>query len=200
VARALDVVGDRWSLLIVRELMIGPRRYTDLQDGLPGIGTNVLAARLRELYDAEIVTKRDVPPPTAVTVYELTDAGRALGPTLAALRSWGAEHAPAGRAEDAVRPAWVLMSATATSKHVTPAKVCELRVDGEFFRLASDASGLSVRGGPADRPDAAIVLGAAALYALVAGRKSPKAVARESTIEGDRNFAAEILTAFYAAV
>ena len=69
VARALDVVGDRWALLVVRELLLGPRRYSDLLDGLPGVGTNVLATRLRELEEAGIVTRRRLPAPTAVTVY-----------------------------------------------------------------------------------------------------------------------------------
>ncbi len=105
-ARALDVVGDRWNLLVVRELMVGPRRYTDLLDGLPGIGTNILAARLRDLGEAGIVTRRSLPPPTAVTVYELTEAGRALGPSLTALRNWGAAYAPPPRGGDSMRPAW----------------------------------------------------------------------------------------------
>src|SRR5258708_12243454 len=73
VAHALDVVGDRWALLVVRELMQGPKRYTDLAEGLPGIGTNILAARLRDLEAAGVVTKKMLPPPAASRVYELTD-------------------------------------------------------------------------------------------------------------------------------
>src|ERR671929_2269367 len=73
VANALSLVGERWALLIVRELLRGPRRYTDLSGGLPGIGTNILAARLRELEDACIVERRRLPPPAASTVYELTE-------------------------------------------------------------------------------------------------------------------------------
>src|SRR5438876_946675 len=74
VAHALDVVGDRWALLVVRELTKGPKRYTDLAEGLPGIGTNILAARLRDLETAGVITKKMLPPPAASRVYELTDS------------------------------------------------------------------------------------------------------------------------------
>ena len=85
VAKALDVVGDRWALLVVRELLLGPRRYTDLLEGLPGIGTNVLSIRLRELRAAGIVTRRRLPAPAPATVYELTDDGLELRTVLQAL-------------------------------------------------------------------------------------------------------------------
>ena len=77
-AHALSLVGERWALLVVRELLKGPRRYTDLAAGLPGIGTNVLATRLRELEEAGVVQRRKLPPPAASTVYELTEYGAGL--------------------------------------------------------------------------------------------------------------------------
>jgi DNA-binding HxlR family transcriptional regulator len=90
VARALDVVGDRWTLLLVRELLIrGPCRYTDLQYGLPGIATNLLADRLRELEEAGIVTREAAPPPVATTLFHLTPRGEALKPVVEALGRWG---------------------------------------------------------------------------------------------------------------
>src|SRR5262245_6128782 len=90
VAKALDVVGDRWSLLIVRELQtLGPSRYTDLQAGLPGIATNLLAARLRELEAAGVITRELVTRPAPVTLFALTTRGRALRPVLQALAQWG---------------------------------------------------------------------------------------------------------------
>ena len=89
-AHALDLVGDRWALLVVRELMHGPKRYTDLVDHLPGIGTNILAARLRDLEGHGIVARRTLPPPAASKVYELTDYGRELRPALRELALWGA--------------------------------------------------------------------------------------------------------------
>jgi DNA-binding HxlR family transcriptional regulator len=90
VAHALDLVGERWALLIVRELMLGQRRYTDLAEALPRIGTNILAARLRDLEKAGIVRKTKLPPPAAVSVYELTESGHALDSVLRSLAAWGA--------------------------------------------------------------------------------------------------------------
>src|SRR5687767_3855998 len=89
-AHALSLVGERWSLLIVRELLRGPKRYTDLAAGLPGIGTNILAARLKDLEEAGVVEKRKLPPPAASTVYELTEYGAGLQEPLYALARWGA--------------------------------------------------------------------------------------------------------------
>jgi DNA-binding HxlR family transcriptional regulator len=90
IAHSLGVVGERWTLLVVRELMHGAKRYTDLVDHLPGIGTNILALRLRELEAAGIVLKRKLPPPYASTVYELTPAGQELRPVLHELARFGA--------------------------------------------------------------------------------------------------------------
>ncbi|WP_370615275.1 winged helix-turn-helix transcriptional regulator [Mumia sp. Pv 4-285] len=90
VARALDVVGERWALLVVRELLLGPKRYTDLAVALPGVSTNILGTRLGELEQTGVLTKRKLPPPTAVTVYELTPWGRELEPAILALGRWGA--------------------------------------------------------------------------------------------------------------
>lgn len=90
IATSLGVLGERWTLLVVRELLHGPKRYTDLVDHLPGIGTNILAGRLKELEAAGIVGKRRLPPPAASTVYELTDSGRALRPVLHELARFGA--------------------------------------------------------------------------------------------------------------
>src|SRR5947207_12707682 len=88
-ARALDVVGDRWTLLIVRELGLrGPSRYTDLQYGLPGIATNLLADRLREMEEAGIVRRREAPPPVATALFDLTEPGEGLRPVLQALGRW----------------------------------------------------------------------------------------------------------------
>src|SRR5215467_7447152 len=94
IARALDVVGDRWSLLLIRELTLGPRRYRDLAAGLPGIPSNVLAARLKDLQAAGVITRHTLPAPTDVAVYELTGAGRAPQPALHELLHWGRRYAP----------------------------------------------------------------------------------------------------------
>jgi DNA-binding HxlR family transcriptional regulator len=88
-AKALDVIGERWTLLIVRELLSGPKRYTDLRQGLRGLATDLLAARLRDLQQAGVIDRREVPPPTPATVYELTERGAALQPAILELARWG---------------------------------------------------------------------------------------------------------------
>jgi DNA-binding HxlR family transcriptional regulator len=89
IARALDLVGERWALLVVRELLLGPKRFTDLRTGLPHIGPDVLAQRLRELEAAGILRRRKLPPPAASQIYELTPRGRELEPVILALGRWG---------------------------------------------------------------------------------------------------------------
>lgn len=94
IARALDVVGERWALMVVRELLLGPKRFTDLRAGLPHVSPDVLAQRLRDLEQAGVVQHRRLPPPYGSQVYELTASGRALEPALIALGRWGGAYAP----------------------------------------------------------------------------------------------------------
>src|SRR5438270_11175760 len=89
VASALDIIGERWAMLVVRELLPGPKRFVDLEAGLPGIGTNTLTTRLDELERTAVVARRRLPAPSAATVYELTDWGRDLGPIVQAIARWG---------------------------------------------------------------------------------------------------------------
>ena len=107
VAHALDLVGERWALLVVRELMHGPKRYTDLAEHLPGIGTNILAARLRSLEDCGIVTKHRLPPPAASQVYELTEYGRGLRTVMRELAFWGARSLGPPTDEEELFPGWL---------------------------------------------------------------------------------------------
>ena len=110
VAKALDVVGDRWNLLIVRELLLrGSCRYTDLLDGLPGIATNLLADRLRDLEHVGIVTRQDAPPPIATTLFGLTERGEQLRPVLFELGKWGAPLMLEPGEDDAFRSHWLAL-------------------------------------------------------------------------------------------
>src|SRR5215207_1930509 len=93
-AYALDIVGERWTLLVIRELSAGPRRFKDLLDGLPGISTNLLAERLKHLEQQGVIRHRTLAPPAGSSVYELTAIGRALEPTLLALGKWGSQFVP----------------------------------------------------------------------------------------------------------
>jgi DNA-binding HxlR family transcriptional regulator len=106
IARALDLVGERWALLVLRELVLGPRRFTDLKQGLPGIATNVLSQRLRELERNGIVTRRRLPPPAPATVYELTEYGEELVPIMLAFGRWGARSMGPRPAEHTTQGRW----------------------------------------------------------------------------------------------
>jgi DNA-binding HxlR family transcriptional regulator len=113
VAKGLDVIGDRWSLLIVRELLLlGACRYTDLRNGLPGIATNLLAERLRQLEDAGIVSREEAPPPVATALFRLTERGAELRPVLQELQRWGMPYMSAGPApDDEFRSRWTTWAA-----------------------------------------------------------------------------------------
>ncbi len=107
IAHALDLVGERWSLLVVRELQQGPLRYGDLLERLGGCSTNMLAARLKDLEAGGVVRKRRLPPPGAATVYELTEDGASLRPVLAALARWGARTLGPPAADTDLEPGWL---------------------------------------------------------------------------------------------
>ena len=198
-ARALDIVGERWTLLVVRELMLGPRRYTDLTDGLPGVGTNILAARLADLQSAGLVTKRELPPPTAVTVYDLTEAGRALGPSLGALTEWGERYGAPVTDSQAVRPQWILTRMARRNADLLAGQSCELRVGRDVFELSGDGSKLSITTGTARTPDAAIALEPDVFYALATKRLTARKAREHAVIDGDRAAGAQVLAAISGA-
>jgi DNA-binding HxlR family transcriptional regulator/putative sterol carrier protein len=160
VARALDIVGERWTLLIVRELLWGPKRYTDLQAGLPGIGPNVLADRLRTLESARLIEKRRLEPPAASTVYELTDLGARLRPVVMDLFHWGLRLvAPAGD-DDAIRASYWLpaIEHAAQGAAIDPdcEDVYEFRIGEERVTIEVAGGEVHVRQGSATSPDLVI--------------------------------------------
>ena len=135
VAHALDLIGDRWALLVVKELMRGPKRYTDLAEHLRGIGTNILAARLRDLETGGVLTKRMLPPPAASRVYELTDYGRALRPVLRELALWGAPSLGPPTDDDELFPGWLQNALDTLLAPNAPAGHFEFRVGDEVASL-----------------------------------------------------------------
>ncbi|MEI5519067.1 helix-turn-helix domain-containing protein [Streptomyces brasiliscabiei] len=145
-ARALDVVGDRWTLLIVRELLAGPRRYTDLHADLPGVSTDVLAGRLKDMERDGLTTRRRLPPPGAVYVYELTGRGRELLPVVQALGAWGEAALGERRATDAVRAHWFALPLLRALDGFAPGLV-EVRLEeGEFHVWVGAEEGRPVYG------------------------------------------------------
>src|ERR1051325_1542227 len=153
-ARALDRVGERWTLLIVRNLLLGPKRYSDLMEELPGITTNLLAARLREMERAGLVVRRKAPPPVRATVYELGPSGRALEPAIMELARWGGRFMT-GPGDDTVNLGWGLPLLKRRSRGGT-ALVAELRVGARRFELVLSPSYLSVTEASAARPDVTV--------------------------------------------
>ncbi|KPC59705.1 winged helix-turn-helix transcriptional regulator [Streptomyces chattanoogensis] len=155
-ARALDAVGDRWTLLIVRELLGGARRYTDLHADLPGVSTDMLASRLKDMERDGLVSRRRLAPPGAAFVYELTARGRTLLPALTALADWGAPALGGIRPTDAVRAHWfALPLVTRLARHFGEGvEVVDIALDGgEFHVLLDDADGPRYADGPAEFPD-----------------------------------------------
>jgi DNA-binding HxlR family transcriptional regulator len=152
VAHALGLVGERWALLVVLELMHGPKRYTDLAESLPGIGTNILASRLRDLEAHGIVAKRTLPPPAASRVYELTEYGQGLRPAIRELALWGARSLGPPTHSDELFPGWLANALDTVLASVAPAGRFEFRVGDEVASLV-DGEALP---GPIDDPDVVV--------------------------------------------
>jgi len=199
IARALDVLGERWSLLLVRELTLGPRRYRDLATGLPGIPSHILAARLKDLQAAGVITRRTLPAPTDVTVYELTEAGRALQPALKELLDWGLRYGPEPSEDDVGQPGWGLLGAAGRPTALPAGQTCELRVGPEFFYLSSDAGVLTVRRGPAPDGDSVVTMSSDTLFSLLIGQTTVTDAVRHSTVDGDTGIARRALEPLAAA-
>jgi DNA-binding HxlR family transcriptional regulator len=178
-ARALDLVGERWALLVVRELVLGPKRFTDLLDGLPGISTNILATRLRQLERAGVVARNRLPPPAASSVYELTEYGRALEPAVAALGRWGAASLGV-RADQALRSHWLALALKAffhADEADGVAAVYELRLREAAFRLAVADGALEVTPGADGAADLVLEADDDVLVGVLVGELEPEALA-----------------------
>jgi DNA-binding HxlR family transcriptional regulator len=166
IAHALNLVGERWALLVVRELIRGPKRYTDLAANL-GIGTNILASRLRDLEAGGIVAKRTLPPPSAARVYELTEYGRELKPALRELALWGARSLGPPTADDELFSGWLVNPIDTILAPVAPAGRFEFRVGDE---VASLVDGLA-QAGPTEDPDVVVEGDPEGMYWLFVDRR-----------------------------
>ena len=155
-AKALDVVGDRWTLLLIRELLIrGACRYTDLRQGLPGIASNLLAVRLRELEKAGVLISEEAPPPVARKLFRLTKRGEALAPVVEALGRWGAPLLSPPNRRDAFRSHWLVLPAEMHLKDHAPEKPpvgIELRIGDEPLTIETADGRVRARPGPAEAP------------------------------------------------
>jgi DNA-binding HxlR family transcriptional regulator len=190
IAKSLDVVGDRWTLLIVRELaMRGACRYTDLRAGLPGIASNLLAERLRELERAGVISREDAPPPIATTLFRLTPRGEQLQPVLDGLMRWGVPFMFEQGTDDAVRSHWLggALELMLTDREPDAAPVTlELQTGDQPITIELRDGTIRTRLGPAENPDATLTGPANPVMGLLLGLL-PLAEARPLgiTYEGD---------------
>jgi DNA-binding HxlR family transcriptional regulator len=174
VAKALDVIGDRWNLLIVRELLIrGPSRYTDLLSGLPGIATNLLADRLRALEEAGVVRREEAPPPVATTLFELTERGDELLPIIRELGRWGVPLMAESGEQDAFRTHWLPAPARwflTDSSPEDPPIAIEVRTGDEPMVIETADGSVHTRLGSAESPDLVLSGAPQSVIGLLTGR------------------------------
>lgn len=179
VARALDIVGDRWVLLIVRELLaFGPSRYSDLQRGLPGIASNLLAERLRVMEADGLIERHEAPAPVGANLYQLTERGRGLQDVVHALSRWGLDLMPAGaQQEDAVQPQWTALYA---GMELSPAVgedaevVVGVETGEEAVRVILRHDAFEVRRGTSPDADVTVSGPATLVGGVLTGLLSPK--------------------------
>jgi DNA-binding HxlR family transcriptional regulator len=186
VAHALGLVGERWALLVVLELMHGPKRYTDLADQLPGIGTNILASRLRDLEQHGIVTKRTLPPPAPARVYELTEYGRGLKPAIRELALWGARSLGPPSDRDDLFPGWLANALDTVLAPLAPPGRFEFRVGEEVASLVDG----DARPGPVDDPDVVVEGDPEGIYYMFVDRRLDQVA-----VEGDRALLEQLIDA-----
>lgn len=159
-ARTLDIVGERWTLLLVRELLTGPKRFVDLQQSLPGLGTGLLAARLKHLVREGLVDKVTLPPPARVAAYGLTEAGEELEPAVLALARWGLRWAMGPRRDgETFLPGWAVLGVKALFDADAAAGVhgvYEFRVGRDVFHVRVDDGAIDTVLGPAEGPDVTV--------------------------------------------
>jgi DNA-binding HxlR family transcriptional regulator len=200
VARVLDVVGERWSLLIVRELLLGPRRFTDLAHGLPGIGTSVLTTRLKQLDQNGLVTRRTLPAPAASVVYELAPDALGLARIVAAMADWGMTFLGRPGDDDQIQGSWLVLGLAVTTSDArsVPDATYELRIDDDILHIRALNGHLQPSQGPVANPDATITMSARTLAVIASGeldipsRRADKLIA----VDGDSAGAQRLLESF----
>jgi DNA-binding HxlR family transcriptional regulator len=198
IAKALDVVGDRWTLLIVRELLIrGACRYTDLKNGLPGIATNLLSDRIRELESAGLIRREDAPPPVATTLFQLTDAGAELQPVLDAIGRWGVRYMTEPADGDQFRGHWFAFPAALFLHDRDPGGppvTIELRTASDPAVIEVSGGSVTTRPGTAAAPDLVLRGEPQLILALFSGQITAAEVTdRGLEISGDASVLQRVL-------
>lgn len=201
VAYALDLLGERWTLLVVRDLLMGPKRYTDLREGLPGIATDILTIRLRTLEEAGFVRRRELPRPAPATVYELTEAGQRLGPVVAALGRVGLELIGAPGPEDDLRAERLVLALRLRFREEDFADLAEsyaLLIDDEPFSVTVERGRVDAAHGAPPSPAMRLSTDSRTFVALMSRQTTAvEAIAQgKAEVTGDRAALDRFLRAF----
>ncbi|CAG7605748.1 winged helix-turn-helix transcriptional regulator [Actinacidiphila bryophytorum] len=193
IARAMDLVGERWALLVVRELVLGPKRFTALHAGLPGVSPNVLAQRLRELEAAGVLRRRALGPPAGARVYELTEWGQELEPLLVGLGRWGGRTpeptADPYRSADSLL-LWLRSRYDPAADVTRLAVVLAVRVGDDRFAVAVRDGRLTVERGVPAAPDATLTGDLPVLTDILQGRRSIAEAAQNGELAAGGDVAA----------
>ena len=197
IARALDVVGDRWALLVVRELIFGPKRFVQLRGGLNGVSPNVLSQRLRDLEEAGLARRDVLDPPASVAVYELTSRGRALEPVLLELGRWGSREPVTAAAEMSVN-ALLLALKTVFDPAAAVDATFALLIEDEWFRVTVAGKSIGIVPGRTEQPAATLEADVATLRSVAFGRELVTAAELDGrlTVTGDRHAAEQFARMF----
>jgi DNA-binding HxlR family transcriptional regulator len=197
IARALDVVGERWALLVVRELLLGPQRFSDLRLALPGVSSNLLTDRLRELEARGVICRRVLPPPAGSSVYELTDRGRRLEVVLDVLGEWGATESPPADGSLSATAVLLFLRGSVRANPAAPAGTFRLRLENRAWTLVRRNGVLEIGPGDAAAADAGIRTDPITLNALLFDPDGLDAAVATgiAEIEGDVDALRRLLTA-----
>lgn len=190
-ARVTDVVGNRWTLLVLRELRPGPRRFTDLVEGLPGISRKLLSERLRDLESDGLIARKELPPPAARHVYELTADGRDLFEAVTPLIAWGAGRLGEKQEEESLRPRWAALGMATLADRDAMKGVTETYqyvVGDSTFHFIVDDGSIELHDGRADDPAVVVTTDEQTWEDIVTGKTSPRSALRAGalTVTGDR--------------
>jgi DNA-binding HxlR family transcriptional regulator len=200
VAHSLDLIGERWALLIVRELLLGPKRFTDLRAGMPGASADILAQRLRELTESGVVRRKRLPPPAGSDVYELTEWGADLEPVVTLLGQWGSRSASLNPAADSSVDSLVLSLRALFNPQAAQgfsATIVLSLNDNRFIVEIADGQ-LHVSRGEAERPNATLDTDRSTLAAMLYGGHSLDDAVRagEAAVGGETAVIARFLRLF----
>lgn len=200
-AYALDVIGERWAMLVVRELLLGPKRFTDLRTGLPHASSNILSERLRDLERSGVIQRRKLPPPAASTVYELTEWGRELEPIVTKLGAWGA-RSPIPPESQEIGPDSVILALRSLFDEEAAGDLTatyELRIGEDRFRVEITDGELGLGRGAVEDPTATIALADAPTFAAILAGQLPleqALVSSNAQIGGSKQAAKRFLRLF----